>query len=251
MHNYNTQLCIELQSSRLLFGTYNHDSGEKKLIHNVEIDFSDSDKESSVASVFDQIPELKNDYKEYTFSVSNQKCTLAPIPVFNASKAEDIFHFNFAAKDGAVDYNRIPELNLAVVYEMQDLIKRKLIIKAPRTRIYHQTSVILKAIASDNIYKPKVYLNVNESFFQLFIIHKKELIFYNAFDYQNHNDIVYHLLFVLEQKEISTDTIALKLTGTVENGELASYLQKYFKQPFEFEANNNEHFALFSQFLCA
>lgn len=251
MEAYHTQLCMELQGSMLLFGLFNHNNQNTKFITSVDLGKNQDDLQHAIQKAFTDLPELKEDYKEFTLAISNSKSTLVPSQIFDVSDAASIYKLNFARKEGDIDYNRLPEMQLSVVYEINEFIKRRLVIKVPRTRIFHQTSILLKSISDDNVFKKKAYLHLNQGFFQLFIVDKTKLVFFNAFDFQSNNDIVYHLLFVLEQKEIPQDDILLRITGTKTDNPLIASLQKYFKKPIEIPDQFGEHFSLFSQYLCA
>lgn len=251
MEAFQTQLCMELHGSMLFLGLFDHSNQNTRLLKEIDLGKTETEKKEAIQDAFSSIPELKEDYKEFSLAISNPKSTLVPSPIFDVSDAASIYQLNFAKKSGDIDYNRLPEMQLAVIYEIDNFLKSRLIIKVPRTRIFHQTSILLKSISDDNSFKTKAYLHVNKEFFQLFITDKTKLIFFNAFDYQSENDIIYHLLFVLEQKEINTDKVFVKVTGAITNNDLISLIQKYFKNKIEVPDKFKEHFSLFSQYLCA
>ncbi len=81
---------------------------------------------------------------------------------------------------------------------------------------------------------------------------ENKLKYYNRFDYKEMADIIYHLLFVLEQKEYAQDDMGLYLYGVNDKWELTPEFQKYFKKRIKISNNQEsaENFMLAKQLLC-
>ena len=78
--------------------------------------------------------------------------------------------------------------------------------------------------------KTMLFANIDQESFQLIIFKNKKLLYYNNFEYQTKEDILYFLLFAIEQnKEIKSET-KLNLTGFFsEKDKIFSYLSKFIK----------------------
>lgn len=61
-----------------------------------------------------------------------------------------------------------------------------------------------------------LYLNVNSQHFELIVIKNKQLVLYNSFEYATKEDVIYYLLFTMEQLHLNPETIKLQLMGLVE-----------------------------------
>lgn len=157
-------------------------------------------KEFGANSIFQQ------DFDEITLSWSSVKTTLVPNAVFGESNAQAIFKLCYGDNEADVDYNRISELSLVNVYEIPEWIKRFFVIKFPRINIQHEGSVVLRQVLHENAFKLKCSVIVYKNHFQLIISKHNELIFYSNFDYQSSEDIIYHIMFVLQQKELTNET---------------------------------------------
>ena len=157
---------------------------------------------AELKSFFDTLP-LKDEYDEYTMSWSSIKYGLIPMRIFNDSSPQKIMELLFGdsiEKEDA-DFNRLAELNMVDVYEIPDWVKSFFIIKFPQLIFKHEHAMTLRALFQGSTYKLTSVVNVCDEYINIAIIHKNELKFSNAFEYNNADDIVYHLMFVLEQKK--------------------------------------------------
>ena len=122
--------------------------------------------------------------------------------VFGESKPNEIFNLCFGSTNEDVDHNRFYEQGLVNIYEIQDWIKSFFVIRYPRITIQHENTHVMRGIFSGNAYSPIVHIVIQDEHFSLLISSKNKLDFYNVFEYKNVDDIIYHTMFVWEQKEI-------------------------------------------------
>jgi hypothetical protein len=77
----------------------------------------------------------------------------------------------------------------------------------------------------------QLFLNVHDSSIELALKENNKLVFYNNFRYENNEDILYYLLFTIEQFELNPLHIKLCLGGQVDvSGDLAKSIRSYVKQ---------------------
>jgi len=157
-------------------------------------------KEFSSNTIYQQ------EFDEITLSWSSDKTTLVPNAVFSESSSQAIFKLCYGENEADVDYNRISELSLVNVYEIPDWIKRFFVIKFPRINIQHEGSIVLRQALHENAFKLKCTIVIYKNHFQLIISKHNELIFYSNFDFQSSEDVIYHIMFVLQQKELTNET---------------------------------------------
>lgn len=76
-----------------------------------------------------------------------------------------------------------------------------------------------------------VFLNVHDTSIELGVKENTKLIFYNNFSFENNEDILYYLLFTMEQFELNPLHIKLSIAGQVDvSSELAKSIRRYVKQ---------------------
>ena len=92
--------------------------------------------------------------------------------------------------------------------------------------------------------QPICYVHVSKQQLDITIISHKRLQFYNCFQFHSKEDFIYHLLFTLEQLKLDTETIKLRLFGTIEeDDELYAIAYKYIQNVAIFiPANPSYHF---------
>ena len=106
--------------------------------------------------------------------------------------------------------------------------------------------------------KENVYINLENNKLIITIFRKNKLIFNNTYEYQTKEDILYYILFCLEQLKIDRDKVKVLLYGNIrEKDETFNLLFEYIRhvslakdeKKFTFPANSNfisenEHYTL-------
>ena len=76
-----------------------------------------------------------------------------------------------------------------------------------------------------------LFLIVNDGLIEIAAKEKNELLFYNVFNYENNEDILYYLLFMMEQFNLNPLQVKLIIAGQVQtNDDLLLSIKKYIKQ---------------------
>lgn len=198
---------------------------------------------------------LNDDFDEVTLSYATSRSTLVPNNIFDESGPKELFKLCFGkdTDDSEIDYNRISEHSVINLYQIPNWVKSFFVIKYPRIVIQHEgTHMIRQALQQG--FKLKVYALVHQEHFQLSIIKHNEIQYYSAFDYQSHEDLIYHLLFVLQQKELTEEKGELLLiNGAGSDNEILNEFMSNVKRVGDlskFDVQQPEHFIAKSQLLC-
>lgn len=232
---------------------------DKSIVNDFELAFSSENEQSIQAEIelaLESNSSLHKDFDDYSLSWSNKRSSLVPNSIFADSSAQSIHQLCFG-KDTTtndIDYNRIAELSIVNVFDVPLWIKGFFVRRFPRIIIQHQGSHILRNIISSNAFYLKVNLILEKDFFNLIIVKHNNLEFYSFFDYSTHEDIIYHLLFALQQKEFSNEKGTLEIVkglgvspGIIED--IMSTLEKV-KDLNQISPKVIEHFIAKSQQLC-
>jgi len=156
--------------------------------------------------IFDEM-NLRDDYEEYTMAWGTQKQTLVPLSVFNESSARSIFQLMFGegTDENMIDFNRLMELSMVSVFEIPDWVKSFFIIRFPQIVFKHEHAMTLRALFQKNTFQRKINISFSDEYVNVSILNKNELGFSNSFDFQTAEDILYHLLFVIEQQGLTNE----------------------------------------------
>lgn len=196
-------------------------AGEVKLFHHTASyqGKSDEDRKEAVRALLEDHAQLSGDFENVTLAWCHAQSSLVPAAVFSETTPKDIFKLCFGNTVDAsnVDHNRIFELSVVNVYAIPTWVKSLFVIKYPQIIMQHAgTHQIRRALHADAFYT-KATLVLNKSYFRLTLVKHNKLEFYSSFDYQTAEDVIYHLNFVLQQKELLNEKGLIEI-GT--NGDL-------------------------------
>jgi len=165
---------------------------------------SDQDRKDAVRKILDQHHQLSGEFDNVTLAWSHAQSSLVPAAVFSETTPKEIFKlcFGSAADTSNVDHNRIFELSVVNVYAIPDWVKSLFVMKYPQIIMQHAgTHQIRKVLHADAFYT-KATIVLNADYFRLTLVKHNKLEFYSSFDFQTAEDVIYHLNFVLQQKEL-------------------------------------------------
>jgi hypothetical protein len=245
---YQHALCMELQNDKFSYSII--DKNLKKSVKEDSFTLSDFNKDTLAKIVDDQI--FKNDFKSASIVASTNRHTLVPSTLFNESEPKEIFNLNHQPPFDDIDYNRISELGIVSIYEMPLWIKQLFVTKIPKIKTFHTSTVFLKGIFKAPQFSPRIHILIQNESFYLAITSKNRLDYFNLFQSNKIEDIVYHLLFVLEQKELNIKEFEINVLGVSNKWLKLEAINDLLKQKVKvhFQPEKSEQFILFSQLLC-
>ena len=196
------------------------------------------------------LSELKNILNEFnllniikvTLILNNKLSVLVPKDFFNEENCLDYLKFNSRLlKNDTASFDYIEEFEAHNVFITYGNVTNYLIEKFGSFEFFHYSTVLLKKLYSDT---PKdkiarIYVNINKSYLNIIVFKGKELNYYNTFDYETKDDILYFILFVIEQNKLINNETKMKLIGEekiIKN--YYDYLSKFIKN---LEKKNTEY----------
>ncbi len=245
---YQYALCMDLTPDHFQFAII--DPKQKKIVHYEIHDVVEFTRDG-VKTLLDN-SYLKHDFATYSLSSGENRNTLIPIDLFSYSKPLEIFKLNYPEPINDLDYNRISELGIVNIYEFPLWIKSLFVIGFPRVKIVHRSTVLLRGIFDQPTYSPKIHLFVEKEQFYMQITEKSKLTYFNRFDYKEIGDLVYYVLFVLEQKEYDQSKFDILFYGQPVEWIKQEKIQDFFSSKVKISDQNEKgnHFILAKQLLC-
>ncbi len=251
----NHHLAIEVSEKHIRFTSFRNEEILKQLSISV------STNEESIAinklnECFAENSFLSEDFKDISLSYASKESSLVPNQIFVDATPQSIFKLCFGEKkDGnSIDFNRLAELSIVNIYQIPDWIKRYFVMKFPRIILQHEGTHALRKVLNDASFSLKINLFFHEDFFYMTIVKHSNLEFYSFFDYQNDDDILYHVLFALQQKELINEKGSIELISKI-NAEANCFesLKNNFKRIKELKLltiSEKNNFIAQSQLLC-
>ena len=150
--------------------------------------------------------------------ICNKLSSLVPNNLFEKKLSLEYLKFNskllendFAAHDF------IEEIDAVNVYLPYMNVNNYIIDNFGAFNFYHYSTLLIKKLIKYNKEKEScLYVNLQEESFQVLIIKKNKLLYYNNFDFNKKEDILYFLLFVIEQNKIDSNKSKLYLIGKID-----------------------------------
>jgi hypothetical protein len=239
---------MDLTPEKFQFSIVNISS--KKSVHFSEIDVLDFSK-NGLTEVLNQ-PIFSGNFASYSLSSGSNRNTLIPVSLFAHNKSTEIFKLNFSEPHENLDYSRLAELGIVNIYEFPLWIKSLFVAAFPRIKLLHRSTVLLKGAFDHIAYSPKLQIHIDQNQFYFLITRRSELVYFNRFDYKSLSDIVYYVLYVLEQKEIEQEKIELHLSGVNTSWAELKTFQDFFKTTIRIHEQNelSKDYMLTKQLLC-
>ena len=245
---YRCVLCMYVTPQQFQFAVLDPD--QKKILHSESHAFERFEKDE--LKTFLKNPLLKNEFAHYSVAAGTERNTLIPTDLFSYSKSVEIFKLNHADPIDNLDYNRIAEHGIVNIFELPLWVKSQFVIAFPRVKVLHKATVLIKGIFDEPSYRPKIHISVEKDEFHLLITDKSKLTFFNRFDYKELADLVYYILFVLEQKEYDQSDFEICLYGVSPDWEELDRFATFFSTKIKLadQPEKGEHFILAKQLLC-
>jgi hypothetical protein len=172
-------------------------------------------------------------FEEYTIGWSSFRSTLMPSNVFGETNSAAIFKLCYGDQIDLnhIDYNRIPELNLVNIYEIPLWVKSFFVIKFPRCVIQHDGSHLLRGVFAGNTFQNKAILVIYSDRMLVSFVKENKLEFYATFTFTEVDDLIYHFMHSLHQKELVTSLKEIKVCNGVGSNEtqLTEFIEKLAK----------------------
>tara|TARA_R110002072_G_scaffold38517_5_gene111494 strand:- start:145 stop:1002 length:858 start_codon:yes stop_codon:yes gene_type:complete len=192
----------------------------------------------------------KNQPKTAHLSFTDTLFTLVPSSLFDEKQIDTYLKFNHSQNDFSsyqLTYNRLLNEEVVIAAAIPKSILQLFKSAFSDLKYYHFGWPLLEAFLIDQKEATCLSLHIQESRFD--VVYKKggKLYFFNSFDYQSVEDLLYFLLYVMEQLKIDREKIPVIVYGEFEkNTNLYEMLHRYIR---EIKIGERPKQAAFSQVL--
>jgi hypothetical protein len=202
---------------------------------------------------------LEKDYLKTTIACFTPQLTLLPNEVFLQEDQEAMHRFSCTVPpDHVIRIDRMNNMQGYGVYSLPATLLKELEDEFADHRLWHAGSVLIEntlATARIENWPGDIVLHIRQHYFELLLLDRKRLVYYNAFRYNQFDDLMYFLFYVLEQFELDPKSSWAILIGEIAMDSpgfstLASYFGKVsftarndaYKYSPEFEAYPHHYF---------
>jgi hypothetical protein len=170
-------------------------------------------------------------YKETRVYISGNGFTLVPSSILKSGDADKLLSFNYQIREEeSVKDEHIPSIDSNIIYAYNKDLFEVLNSRFSNIEMKHFASLQIPFyIKSSGDNKPYLYCQLYQTYFQITIIDKGKLILYNHFNYSTAEDLLYYIVFCMEQLGLNPEFTKLRLSGEHENDDIINLLKDYIR----------------------
>lgn len=187
----------------------------------------------------------QDQYSEVVVVHRNTLFSLVPKPLFNEEELANYLKFNtkILANDHLA-YDELDSFDIINVYVPFVNINNYIYDLFGEFTFKHNGTVLVESLMNTHMAskEPTCYVLISEQQMDVTIISGKKLLLYNSFTFITKEDFLYYLLFTLEQLELDTESVFIKLFGQIEEGDdIYTLCYNYAKNVSIFFPSFSEH----------
>jgi len=183
--------------------------------------------------IFNNETLLQNNFKTVQVIHSNNLATFVPTAIFDKEKTSDYLQYTIKTLDNDfITFDTMDTANITNVYIPFVNVNNFFFEKFGTFKYKHIATVLAEnlLLISKNSNTIQFYVHFQEHDFQIIVISENNLQFYNTFSYATNQDVIYYILFTLEQLKLNPETINLTLVGAIlEDSENYKIIFKYIR----------------------
>ena len=189
--------------------------------------------QKGLVTLFERHSLAQKKFSEVIVVHRNNLFSLVPKSLFDHAEMANYLKFNtkILATDH-IDYDEIEGFDMMNVYVPFVNVNNYIYDLFGEFTFKHNGTVMIESLLKGNTAdkEPTCYVHIAHRQLDITVIAKKKLVFFNSFKFSTKEDLVYYLLFTLEQLKMDTESVKLKLFGNIEEGdELYSICYQYVK----------------------
>lgn len=181
---------------------------------------------------FDSFKEHGRNYNIVFCSLKQPFFVLIPEALYDEESAVDFLPGIDLANQKLIT-DKILRNNVMCIYSVDNSMYEKLTHQYPNIILKHFASVLIDYTIKIGFIEQKTIavIDFEDGLFYLCLTNKTDLLLCNKFAFQSPEDILYFLLYSLEQFEIKSSTCQLHVCGMVsQNSNALVLLKEYFEQ---------------------
>lgn len=217
------ELSIQISLSGLSFCIINKSENTVEYIKTVDLKQKHSPDYllNKLKAVFETNSVFEHDFENVLCIYQNELSCLVPEELFNSGQLANYLKFNAKIlKTDFISHDKIGPVGAINVYVPLVNINNYLFDQFGSFTYKHSSTILIENLIS---IKPsdtdRLFVNINTGTFEIISFRADKLIFYNIFQYQTARDLIYYLLFTIEQLNFDTEIIKLYLIGNIEKGD--------------------------------
>jgi len=208
---------------------------------------------------------LQKEFYSNSLALNEFPSTLVPTPFYKEEKNREILGFNHTVHEEILS-DKMQQMDAINIYSLPTNLLNLIHKSFPNTQIRCNSSIFIEQLLLQNkSVEAKVYASVKNNILEVGVIEENKLELHNSFSIDTKEDMLYFLLFSMEQLGLSPEKTELVLLDDIlKSDEKYNLLYQYVRNisfgnrpenlNFSKELESikpHQYFCLFSQLLCA
>ncbi len=179
-------------------------------------------------------PVLKSEFKKTVILLHSQCFTIVPAPLFNPGRPAS--YLSFVHKNdpsAAILTHRLSALDATLVYSLDEVLYAEIANAFRSARLMHTMGAVVDTLLprykhSDS--PEMVFLNVQAGSAGIVVLRDKTLELCNMYECQADEDMIYFLMFIMEQLSLNPEKVPVFLSGkTGKDSALYELIRRYVR----------------------
>ena len=173
----------------------------------------------------------KKNYQHVYINYYTSKFTLCPTAFYLAENNRSLLEFN----TGNISDNIIlvDEINtdIKLIYAIDESIKSTVDLLFPNHQLKHSLTILGKLmLTAEELIKEDILLSIHSNYIELVVKQNQKIVLANQYSVKTTEDVLYYVLFALEQYQLNPLTTNIMVIGNIETtDELLVSIKKYIK----------------------
>ncbi|GEM_PF-595299 len=176
---------------------------------------------------------LNSGFERITLIYVAPQSVFIPAELYAEEENDTYLEFNHIIENGYKNYSdKLNNLNAYAIYPVPKVLKSNCDKWFNNYRLRHFSTPLIESVLYDVFYagfKGDIVIHVQKGHFEILILEEGNLRFFNSFNYQTWDDLLYYLFYVIEQTDLSAENTDLLILGQASmDSELYINLIPYF-----------------------
>ncbi len=187
-----------------------------------------------VFSQFKYFSELfKNNVGKIYVVHENVESVLIPTELFNANSTQEYLKLVYGEKENSICFsNQLKhEETIVNVFRIDSVLYESLCANFKISQHFHSYTSLLQLVFQHKLYQGKNWIKLvfYEKYFIVTLIKDDQLQLIQTFNYQSSEDVLYHIMNVINQHDILIDSLNVLISGKIDLDKTTYILiQQYF-----------------------
>jgi len=225
-------LVIELSDSLIKFGEFQFNESEPLYTchYPIENDLHHPLSKHLINAV-KHFQLSKKTYKHVYINYFTSQFTLCPSTFYNPENNRALLEFNAGSIGNTLILTDDVNADIKLIYAIDEQIKSTLDQLFPNHFIKHTLTVLSKLmLSSEELVKEHIILEINDNYIEVVVKQDQKLLLANQYTIKTQEDVLYYVLFILEQYHLNPLTTNIKIIGNIDTSSpLINSLKKYIK----------------------